>query len=500
MRRYLFVSLGFAAIAIMLVVVSCKKINLATDLGQGIIPEVDNIHTFDTTIDIETYNHLFTALNDTLRIHSGFAQYLGLIHNDPIFGKTDARMYFQVGPVNRTRFYFPNTANKLFLDSIVLMVNYAGIYGDSTVPQTINVSEISQGSDFRYDSLYNIRNNDFTTTALLGSATIIPATLNDSVTHIHGRDTSKTVQNLRIKLDNSFGNRLLQYDSTNAYYSDSAFKKNFKGFALQSVSAGNAVMGFNLSGSGLKLYYRYEKKDSVGKFDTTSVVFPFSSGNDALANYVGRDYSGTQVLAVSQDNLADQLLYIQNSPGAYATLKIPALANMNNRIVHLAELQMESVYDPLDTIFKAPNLYIDALNADGKNFNVPFAVSDYLDNYGQVSPQGLVLFGSRPGNKQDASGKTIKYWRFNLTRYVQSIVNKRKPLHDLRLYAKPGVTINDTLESGSLKRAVSVGVSLNQLPISANSVLSSAVAGRVRLGGGLHPTQKMKMRIVYSKL
>lgn len=496
MRRNLFVSVGSVAMVVLLVVISCKKINLATDLGGDLIPEVDNIHTFDTTIEIETYNNIFDALNDTLRVSSSFEQFLGKISNDPLFGQTDARMYFQVGPTSRTNYYFPNTADKLFLDSVVLIVNYLETYGDSSIAQTINVSEVTQGTHFSSDTAYNIRDNNFNTFGLLGSATVIPHTLNDSV--YFGTDTVKSAQNLRIKLDNSFGQRLMGYDSTNAYKTDSAFKTYFKGFALQSVNNGNAVMGFDLSKSGLALYYRYERKDSAGKFDTTVTTFPFVAGADALANYVERDYSGTQITAGAGDDVADQLVYVQNNPGTYSLLKIPALANMNNRIVHLAELQMESVYDVSDTIFREPRLYIDALS-NGKNINVPYAVSDYYDNYtGTVSSTGLLFFGYYGLTKKDPSGNNIKYWRFNLTRYVQSVVNKKNPSYDLRLYARPGITITDSVESGGVKTAIPMGLFFSQSNVSTN--LAAPVIGRVRLGGGQHPTQKMKMRIVYSKI
>lgn len=493
MRRNIFVSLGFAAIAIVLVVASCKKINLATDLGQGLIPEVDNIHTFDTTIEVETYNHIFTAANDSFRIHSNLEQFLGLIDDDPIFGKTDARMYFQVGPASRTKYYFPNTPDKLFLDSVVLIVRYVETYGDSTIPQTIRVSEISQLAHFRSDSFYTIRNNNFPTSTVLGTATVAPHTLKDSV--YFGADTVKSVRNLRIKLDNSFGRRLMAYDSTNAYAKDSAFKEYFKGFALESVGNGNALMGFNLSGSGLAFYYHHEIKDSAGKFDTTATFFPFLAGPDAVANYVSRDYTGKQISSVSDDNVADQLIYIQNTPGTYATLKLPALASMSNRIVHLAELQMESVHDPSDALFKAPNLYMDAWAGD-KNFNIPFALSDYFDGYtGQLANTGLIFFGSFPRNKTDVVGNSIKYWRFNLTRYVQNVVNKKKPLYDLRLYAKPDLLINDTIPGIGPRMLYA---DLRQSTAAPN--LTAPAIGRVRLGGGMHPTQKMKMRIVYSKL
>ena len=500
MRRNLLVSLGVVTVAFLLLIISCKKINLATDVGQGLIPEVDNIHTFDTVVEVQTYNNLFTALNDTFRTTSSYEQFLGVINNDPLFGKTDARLYFQVGAPS-AKFMFPNVPSKLFLDSVVLTVPFVETYGDSLVQQTIQASEISQSVDFKPDSFYNVRDVNFSTTSVLGTATMQPQILNDSTKFIYGKDTVKSVHNLRVRLDNSFGQRLMAYATTNAYYSDSAFKKYFKGFALESIGGGNAAIGLVLSGAKLTLHYRYEKKDSVGKFDTTHTNFSFVSGIDGSANYIGRDYSGFPVAASAGDNVADAFAYVQNTPGTYTLLKIPALANMGNRIIHLAQLQAEEIYDPSDTLFYAPRLFIDAVDNTGKNFNLPYVFNEFTDfTTSSISQLGLLYFGYTP-NYKTVSGNAIKYWNFNLTRYVQNVVNKKTSSYDLRLYAKPFISIKDTVESNFVKTPVNLTISMNQSKVpTGNSLLISPLVGRVRLGGGTHPTQKMKMRIVYSKI
>lgn len=467
---------------------------MATDLGQGLIPEVDNIHTFDTILEVQTFQHFFTALNDSLRSTSSYEQFLGLINNDPLFGKTDARMYFQVS-LPKSRFSFPNVPPKMFLDSVVLTIPYVETYGDDITPQTIQVSEIAQGADLRVDSIYNIRNISFPTAGVLGLATVVPSALKDTTTIVYAPDTVRTIQNLRIKLNNSFGQRLMNYDSTNAFYTDSAFKKHFNGFALQSVAGGNAAMGFLLSGASLTLHYRYELKDSAGKFDTTVTHFAFSGNYDGSANYIGRDYSGAPVLTGADDNVADQLVYVQNSPGTYVLLKIPALADMSNRIIHLAELHAESVYHPLDTLFYPPKLFIDAYETTAQNFAVPYVFSEFIRTDGSFNTNGLLVFGYDSILKKDPSNNSIAAWRFNLTRYVQNVVNNKKPSYDLRLYARPFVSLKDTSE---ILGPVSLNTPLNQSRI--NQSLIAPLVGRVRLGGGAHPTQKMKMRIVYSKL
>jgi len=82
-------SLALAAVVLFLSslhFLSCKKINEATELGGDLIPAVDNVTTFDTTLTVEAYNFLFTDQDDTTT--SSVSQFLGNINNDPLFCKT----------------------------------------------------------------------------------------------------------------------------------------------------------------------------------------------------------------------------------------------------------------------------------------------------------------------------------------------------------------------------------------------------------------------------
>jgi len=74
---------------------------------------------------------------------------------------------------------------------------------------------------------------------------------------------------------------------------------------------------------------------------------------------------------------------------------------------------------------------------------------------------------------------------------VQNVLTKQEPLHDLRLYTTQTAY-------GRIKNVV-----LNNTGpyVFATVNLNSKFAfGRVRVGGGNHPTQKMRLRLVYSKI
>lgn len=492
-NRQLLLLLGVTIASSIIVFSSCRKINDATTLGGDLIPVVDNINTFDTSISVQTFNGLFDNLSDSQRLERSEEFFLGKINNDPLFGGTDAMMFLELKPTIY-KFSFQN-ANKdsLYLDSVVLILNYIETYGDTLIPQTVNVYEIDQNASqpFKSDSAYLIRTNPFINSynTLLGTRTFLPAVLNDSVKAY--KDTTKN--QLRIKLDqNNFGRRLLDYDSTSgangAYLSDSAFKTKFKGFALQSTGTGNAVMGFDLGGSNTKLaiYYRYDK---MGKRDTTVEYFRFTTLS-AAANYIQRNHTIGEISTV-QGPAEDNLVYLQNTPGSFARIKIPDLLTIGNRLIHRAELIVEQVHDNnnTDTIFPAPEfLYLDAFDPTiilpKKQFRtIPYDLTFDGSDYNRSS------FGSYPINTVDGSGNKIKVWKFNISRYVQHVLTATSTLYDLRLSAPYSVRS----EYGTPPV-----VSDQTLVLFPN--LNGIVKGRVRVGGGNHTTQRMRLRLIYSKI
>jgi len=488
-HKQLALTLGALIIAALVVLFSCRKINEATTLGGGLIPVVDNIYTFDTTLDVFAYNDTFTIANDTTIYDNSFTHFLGQINNDPFFGKTDAKLFLELMPAN-FRFSFSNDPDSLHLDSVVLILNYVQTFGDSVPAQTVNVYEIPQNSNFG-DTILPIRKSNYDKGALLGSRTFSPMVLNDSVKAY--KDT--TANQLRIRLDDAFGQRLLNYDtisggSNGAYISDSAFRTHLKGFALESVS-GNAIMGFDLLGANTKLaiYYKDDRGDSpVERWDTTVAYFTFRpNGFSYSANYMERDYTGTPVAAAAGSAEPDDIVYIQNTPGTFATLKIPGLPKLSNRIVHSAELIMDQIYDISDTLFPAAKLYVDAYDSSVSAFRaIPYDFS-----IGGSGSSNLTSFGVNPLYKQDPLGNYIKTWRFNLTRYVQHVVNDTEPPYDLRL--------SSPLYYRELYRPGPAGSTSTVVSIFVNDAIGN---GRVRLHGGsiVNGAQRMRLRIVYSKI
>lgn len=491
-NRKLVLSLVAIVATVAIAFSGCRKINEATELGGGLIPPVDNITTFDTSLTVQAFNDTFGLANDSQYLAKNEEFFLGRINNDPLFGQTDARIFLELKPPS-FKYYLRDKPDSLFIDSVVLLLDYVETYGDTNMAQTVNVYELDQTNNFRSDTAYLVRKNDLTYSNLLGSRTFLPSVLNDSVKAY--RDTTKN--QLRIRLNNSFGTRLLSYDSAGngAYAGDSLFRSKFKGFAIQSMSTGNAVMGFDLTGqnTALAIYYKYENRvnPAVQKLDTTVDYFVFN-GNCAAANYVKRDYSGfpLQAMLNNSPTTPDPLIYLQNSPGTFAMIKIPALNVIGNRTIHRAELIIEQVYDPSDTVFRAPEyLYLDAFDPTIAS-NYKFRTIPYDLAFNTGGSLNLGPFGCIPQSSFDALGRPIKIWKFNISRYVQHVLTGTQTLYDLRLFAPFSLNEKYGIPPG---QDITTGLLLNP----------SIVKGRVRLHGNdgtITNPNRIRLRLVYSKL
>jgi hypothetical protein len=474
--------------SLLFIVSSCKKLNEASEIGGGVIPGADGVNTFDTSLtSLLTYNHIFEAVKDSAIVGLVNDQILGNISNDPLFGKTNAKMFLQLKPETYP-WSFSGIYNKdsLYIDSVVLVLGWNGSYGDTNTPQKVNVKEIDQFSDFRVDSFLTIRDPGPSATTLLGTKTFNPSNLKDSVKAF--RDT--TTGQLRVRLDNSFGQRLLNYDTAHAYANDSAFNTYFKGFAIEGdQSVGNALMAFGIYNNPktkLAIYYRYTKG---GKVDTTVSYFVVKPGASANHNYVNRfDFAGSPLLAASNTAGEDDLVYIINTPGSYATIKIPALRDLSNRIIHRAEFIVEQVYSPSDEMFPVPEaLMLDVYDSTLGDYKfIPYDFNP--DNNYNVNP----AFGLYGQNTIDGAGKPIRVWKFDITRYVQNILTKQEPLHDFRLFT------TQTVYSDRIKQGVATNS--GAYVYGRANINSRFVFGRVRVGGGNHATQKMRLRLVYAKI
>lgn len=471
--------LSFIAIVATVAIVfsACKKINEATELGGGLIPPIDNINTFETFLDIETDNLLFS---DTTKVYFNDDLVVGYIGNDPEFGATSADAYFNISSSSYFTYPFINR-DSVTIDSVILSLSYQGAYGDTNSFNTVRVFEIAQNAGFNDSTLYKYSNPDFTTTgAELGSKTFQIKKLSDSILHIRKRDTTKLANVIRIPLANQLGERLKGYDTTNtangAFRTDSIFKTLFRGFAIKSDNSGNAVTYISPTDNiktKLIVYFQVTKN---GVKDTTSTEFYHLTGGQA--NIVKRTPGGGWSSYLANGVPNDDKIYLQGIPGSYASLKIPGLDTFSNAVVHRAEIIATPLRSTEDGQFVQPlGLFLDRINNAGdtaSTFDIDMTLADNFTAY----TYDITSFGGLL--KSDST------YRFNISRYVQNIITTKSTNYKLRIYSP----IRAFVYSPGYNR-------INQI-----YVTDRVGYGRVVLAGGtyINPAKRMRLRIVYSKL
>ena len=115
----------FVVLSVLLVFFSCTKIE-TTDIGNGLIPSVDGVNIKDTFFDVITN----TFVDDNIaRVYKADDHLIGVITNDPLFGKTTASAFFELKPTNYP-FSFSGNKDSIIVDSAVLVLSYKGAYGD----------------------------------------------------------------------------------------------------------------------------------------------------------------------------------------------------------------------------------------------------------------------------------------------------------------------------------------------------------------------------------
>ena len=492
-----------AALLFSLFTWNCTKLD-TTDIGSDLLPAVDNVHTFDTILNITTQQNVF---NDTTIIERGDDHALGKISFDPLFGTTTANVFVQLKPTFYP-FYLGDAKDTISgvpgvgLDSVVLCLQYRGFWGDSTVPLHFEVHEVN---DIKFrDSVYIAKTVNYQPTysgTILGTADVDVRRLGDTVKFTNRRDYKR--YQIRINLSKlpqgiAWSQTLYNRDTLagHAFLSDSLYRSFYNGLAVIATSTGNGLAYVNLADTSTKIEVHFRRKNK-GVIDTvySSLILNNSfSGSSTSApsnttNNIIRNRIGARVSSPNPDEL-----FLQTSPGTYVNLNIPGLSTLSNRIVHRAEIIVEQIpTDPvLDAKLSEPNfIYLDLKDTGtvqnwkpvyfDLNPNVPYDPDFKTGPYFPSNGVDYTYFGGFTRNKTDVFGTSIKYYSFNISRYVQQIVTNHTPNYTLRLFSPYSFKYPQH--------------STQIIPFSNN-----IASGRIRIGSGTNPNYKLRLRIIYSKL
>ena len=353
--------------------------------------------------------------------------------NDPFFGITRSSVFTQFSLSKTNPDFGPNPV----LDSAVLSLVYSSgsHYGNLTA-QKFDVYEVSEQL-YRDSTYHSNKLAQYYTTQQIGSATILPNVKDsDSV------GTVKYPPHLQIKLSTAmFQNFLDDPLYTASYNSNESFQSVFKGIYVKSSTTPSpgegAVLYLDLANtySRISLFY---KNDTI---DSLNYAFPISSSACAHFSHFEHEYSSVFGIT-NQINTADTLqessVYVQPMAGVRAKVTMPYLPSMfggKKVAINKAELVL-----PVD-----PNSFLGADSVFSPHSRLIVTIADSLLHILPDYFEGLTYFGGD-------YDKTKKEYVFNISRYVQQVLNGTKANLGLYIipYARP-TTANRVLLMGGDK-------------------------------------------------
>ena len=294
---------------------ACKKEN--NNVGIDIQPPNDRLGVVKTdTSSVITYSQRV----DSVRTDETSVSLLGSLY-DPVFGTKTANIYTQFRLSQVAGTFGENPV----LDSLILTLDYASIYGDSSATLTLDVYEMSEMIyiDSNYYSYYS---TDYYP-ELIASKTFT-ANLVDSV--VVDGDTLPPHVRINLSATNpAFAEKLLAAGPDDLNTQDN-FLEYFNGLYLKvhEVSSGGAIISFDLlsSLSEMVMYYSNDEEDSLDfYFGISSFAARYGQfqHNYSVAQPVFRE----QVID-GDTSLGNTTCYVQSMAGVKTIIKFPHLRNM----------------------------------------------------------------------------------------------------------------------------------------------------------------------------
>ena len=381
----------FLILAILTFTLSCEK---PEDIGSNIVTlpgDNPDIRIVDT-LSVNSFSERVDSVS------SGQADFntIGYSYDD-VFGTTSAELVTQVRLEENSITFGDNPT----CDSIVLSFEYSGIYGDET-DYTFEVYLID--NELSGDS--NYYSNDKVNTS--GNALCIQnvnININDSVIV----DGKKSVPQLRLKLDKSFGELILSKSGEIELQDNANFLSFIKGFKIiakqNGINGGFVYLDLISEFSKMTLYY----KNNEGAFSQNFII------NENCASFCVFNHNGYQDASFElkaqiidgEIELGNEKLFVQPLGGVRANFSVPFISNLqkdNPIAIQKAEL-IVSVDENIDTNkYPLPariNLF--GVNSEGNYF----LLKDFLE--------GTSHFGGVYNQDSNA-------YIFNITRSLQSLL------------------------------------------------------------------------------
>lgn len=344
----------------------------------------------------------FTFTDPKIRVDNpGFTMFGSF--NDPLFGQTNADFAAQFRMSS-----YPDFGDTPVCDSVVLSLVYRELYGDTLTEQSLNVYELDEAlnPDALYYSSFDLKS--LAGSLPLGAGTYTPKQRIDST----GQDT--TVQEIRIKLDQAFAEKLFYADSLDMI-NNNVFLEYFKGLYVESQPVDRKGALVYLKPSASRLYLHYHNADS----DSLAFLYSISS-HSANVSAFEHDFSNAIFVDnLDQEVVEDTLLFIQPNAGTRAKINIPSLglwADSTDYIINKATV----------------TFHVDTLATDYQRYRIPSRLYlKYIDDEGEEAfPKDSEIANSYYGgffNPFDA------VYTFNITQHLQEVVGGNVENHGFYL-------------------------------------------------------------------
>lgn len=401
-------------------VTSCDESSV---VGLDVQPTNDllNVSYVDTTTLITK-----TVKMDSLRTDETIMNYVTTdallgIYLDPIFGKSTASIYTQL-KLNTDN---PGFGTNPIIDSVVVSLVYNSLYYGKTekVMQNVNIFEITE--DLKVENSYYSANSLSTSAVDLANSYAFIPNLTKTDT-IFGEALKPQ---LRIPLDNNFGQSILNNQGTINLSNNTSFQSYLKGFYITtentvSLNSGEGnILRYNLSDSQtrLTLYYHNDSGDSL-KYD-------FSMSSVAHFSRFSHDFTVVDTALSSQlivgSPKQNDLVFVQGMSGLKVKIEIPYIMGWNklgaigvNKAELVIKVNTSATYK-LDTFAAPEKLILYGIDDDGNDYVLP----DFSE--------GSNYFGG-------VYNPTAHEYRINISRYIEQILTGKRKNNGLHLLVSNG--------------------------------------------------------------
>lgn len=448
MKQYIKTSLAIY-IAGLLITFSQSGCKEHTVISSSFAPGIGNINmstqVFPVIAQTQYYDSVTTSTAET-NIYMG----LGVLQ-DPLVGKTNAGIYFQVIPGIKNTIY-----SNYVIDSAFIILPYSGFtYGDNsslTAAQDYAVYPITDNTFSLTSS--NLPNYYYPSSSLQTGSLYFTASANiynliDSFNvggtnyHPHAR--------LRIPNGNKILTDLMHADSMTSDYP--SYTTYYPGIYIEATDTSSrnksvALPYFQLDGSGsdnysdanVLMYTHIPGLSSVlGGDSIVQLTFYFSTQYCAHYNKITRVYNNTGLAYFNSAPGPNQQVLLQNGPGAVIDIKIPGIRSLlqvdpvkHDTIVPIInQAQLIFTVSQSVTPYAPPNATYPYRDSTVAGYDI---LSEVADRYPVTSTSPLAFIdGNKDSTTNTLSGQKNYVYHINVPRELQQALVERLDTLHLRI-------------------------------------------------------------------